>query len=90
MRVTPDGEYVFLEINPAGQYLFVEVATGQRITEALCDTLIGFDRDHLEGQGANWPAGSRSLSADVDAWQVVLATKGRRADTDGERGPCGS
>ena len=53
MRVTPDGEYVFLEINPAGQYLFVEVATGQRITEALCDTLIGFDRDHLEGQGAN-------------------------------------
>ena len=39
MRLTPDGEYVFLEVNPAGQWLFVELRTGQPITEALCDAL---------------------------------------------------
>jgi hypothetical protein len=25
LRLTPDGEYVFLEVNPSGQYLFVEL-----------------------------------------------------------------
>jgi hypothetical protein len=30
MRLTPDGRYVFLEINPAGQWLFVEHRTGSR------------------------------------------------------------
>lgn len=39
MRRTPDGRYVFLEINPAGQWLFVEERTGQRITDALCAQL---------------------------------------------------
>lgn len=48
MRQTPEGEYVFLEINPAGQWLFVEYRTGQPISDALADTLIAFnseDRD---------------------------------------------
>jgi hypothetical protein len=40
MRRTPDGEYVFLEINPAGQWLFVEERTGQQITEALADLML--------------------------------------------------
>lgn len=35
MRLTPDGEYVFLEVNPSGQWLFVEVRTGQPITDAV-------------------------------------------------------
>jgi len=35
LRLTPDGEYVFLEINPAGQFLWIEMATGQRISEAV-------------------------------------------------------
>lgn len=35
MRLTPDGEYVFLEINPAGQWLFVEEATRQPISAAM-------------------------------------------------------
>lgn len=39
MRLTPDGEYVFLEVNPAGQWLFVEEKTGQPITEALANYL---------------------------------------------------
>ncbi|HVL38285.1 MAG TPA: hypothetical protein VM328_02730 [Fimbriimonadaceae bacterium] len=40
LRLTPDGEYVFLEVNPAGQWLFIEVMTGQPITEALCDLML--------------------------------------------------
>jgi len=39
MRRTPEGRYVFLEINPAGQWLFVEERTGQRIGEAVARLL---------------------------------------------------
>jgi len=39
--LTPDGRYVFLEINPNGQYLWIEKATGLPISEALCDLLLG-------------------------------------------------
>jgi glutathione synthase/RimK-type ligase-like ATP-grasp enzyme len=45
---TPDGEHVFLEINPAGEWRFVEERTGQRITEAMAELLVG-----LSGGGAN-------------------------------------
>lgn len=40
MRLTPEGQYVFLEINPAGQFLYIEEATGQPITEALASYLV--------------------------------------------------
>jgi glutathione synthase/RimK-type ligase-like ATP-grasp enzyme len=40
LRLTPDGEYVFLEINPAGQFLWIEMETGQKIAEALAAHLI--------------------------------------------------
>jgi glutathione synthase/RimK-type ligase-like ATP-grasp enzyme len=43
MRLRPDGQYVFLEINPAGQWLFVEEATGQPIAEALARLLVQHD-----------------------------------------------
>jgi glutathione synthase/RimK-type ligase-like ATP-grasp enzyme len=39
MRLTPDGRYVFLEVNPAGQWLFIESRSGQRITEAVARLL---------------------------------------------------
>lgn len=38
-RLTPDGEYVFFEVNPAGQFLYVEHATQQPITQALANRL---------------------------------------------------
>ncbi|MEV0970775.1 MvdC/MvdD family ATP grasp protein [Microtetraspora glauca] len=38
--LTPDGRYVFLEINPNGQWLWVEELTGLPISEALCDLLL--------------------------------------------------
>lgn len=43
MRLTPAGEYVFLEINPAGQWLFIEERTGQPITAAVAATLASAD-----------------------------------------------
>ncbi len=39
MRMTPVGEYVFLEVNPAGQWLFIEGRSGQPITAALARLL---------------------------------------------------
>lgn len=40
MVVTPDGRYVFLEINPNGQYLWIEEETGLPISDAICDLLL--------------------------------------------------
>jgi glutathione synthase/RimK-type ligase-like ATP-grasp enzyme len=39
LRRTPDGDYVFLEINPAGEFLFAEYHGGFRITEAVAGWL---------------------------------------------------
>ena len=40
MILTPDGRYVFIEINANGQYLWIEYATGLPISDALCELLI--------------------------------------------------
>lgn len=39
-RLTPEGRYVFLEVNPAGQFLFIQNATGLPIAEELASRLI--------------------------------------------------
>lgn len=41
LRLTPEGEYVFLEVNTAGEFLFAENATGLPITEAVAAWLAG-------------------------------------------------
>ena len=41
LRLTPEGRYVFLEINPAGQFLYIERETGQKIAAALAAHLVG-------------------------------------------------
>src|SRR5439155_11640005 len=38
--LTPDGRYVFLEINPNGQYLWIEELTGLPISDAIRDLLM--------------------------------------------------
>lgn len=38
--VTPEGEYIFLEVNQTGQFLFVEEATGQPLLDAFTELLI--------------------------------------------------
>jgi glutathione synthase/RimK-type ligase-like ATP-grasp enzyme len=40
MILTPEGEYVFLEVNPSGQWGWIEHFTEMTITEALVDLLI--------------------------------------------------
>jgi len=40
MILTPDGRYVFLELNPTGQWHWIEQLTGLPISEALCDLLV--------------------------------------------------
>ncbi len=38
-RLTPEGEYVFLEVNPAGEFLFVEHGGGHPVTDAVAGWL---------------------------------------------------
>ena len=39
LRLTPEGEYVFLEVNPGGQYLFVELLGGVNLSERFAHFL---------------------------------------------------
>jgi glutathione synthase/RimK-type ligase-like ATP-grasp enzyme len=48
-RLTPDGQYVFLEINPAGQFLYIEQQTGQKIAAALAEKLVEGARSVSDG-----------------------------------------
>ena len=49
MRLTPDGRFVFFEVNPSGEWLFVEERSGQPITEAFAGLLLA--RDQVEAAG---------------------------------------
>jgi biotin carboxylase len=41
--LTPEGRYVFLEINPNGQFGWLEESAGLPLHDALCDLLVGLD-----------------------------------------------
>jgi glutathione synthase/RimK-type ligase-like ATP-grasp enzyme len=45
MRVTPEGEHVFLEVNPGGEYLFASDRTRQPVAQAIAAALERHDRD---------------------------------------------
>jgi hypothetical protein len=45
MRVTPEGEHVFLEVNPAGEYLFISERTDQPIPAAIAASLERHDKN---------------------------------------------
>lgn len=49
-RETPEGEWVFLEVNPAGQFLFLEPRDAHHITDAFCSLLLSAEpsRDTLD------------------------------------------
>jgi hypothetical protein len=53
LRLTPEGEYVFLEINPAGQFLWIELATGMKIADALAARL-AWGRGRAQERGEAW------------------------------------
>ena len=45
LRRTPDGRFVFLEVNPAGEWRFIEERTHQPITQAMAEFLARIDRE---------------------------------------------
>lgn len=45
LRLTPEGDYVFLEVNPAGEWRFVEERTGQPITRSMAALLARLDKE---------------------------------------------
>jgi hypothetical protein len=51
LRVTPDGDHVFLEVNPAGEYLFISRRTEQPISAAIAASLERHDRDRTKDCG---------------------------------------
>jgi glutathione synthase/RimK-type ligase-like ATP-grasp enzyme len=53
MRLTPGGDYVFLEINPAGQFMYIEAATGLPIARAMAEELHRMDRKAGEAKSAS-------------------------------------
>jgi hypothetical protein len=44
MKLTDDGEYVFLEVNPMGQFLYIEILAGLPLTAAMAE-LLAFGRE---------------------------------------------
>jgi hypothetical protein len=64
MVLTPEGRYVFLEINPNGQYLWIEEATGLPISDAICDLLLSAAPEGDPTDGGGFP---REVHDDVDA-----------------------
>jgi len=50
MKLTDEGEYVFLELNPMGQFLYIEILTGLPLTAAMAE-LLALGRGAV---GASW------------------------------------
>ncbi len=40
MIITPENEYVFLEVNPSGQWGWIEELTGMKISKAIATLLV--------------------------------------------------
>lgn len=67
MKLTPNGEYFFLEVNPQGQYLFAEILSGLPITDALTSLLLQRrDRDAAFCPADNGLADRYSRRASTD------------------------
>jgi glutathione synthase/RimK-type ligase-like ATP-grasp enzyme len=47
MAITPEGDYVFFEINPSGQYLWIEDLTKAPISEAIAELLANPKKNRL-------------------------------------------
>lgn len=52
LKVTEDGELVFLEVNPQGQFLYVEVLTGLPLVSDMADLLGMWERCPRSAAGA--------------------------------------
>lgn len=67
--LTPDGDYVFLEVNPVGQYGWIETITGLPISKAIAESLLKPRKRRVAGPqlsaggGGLEPSYSRTLTA---------------------------
>lgn len=68
LRRTPNGEYVFFEVNPSGQFLFIEMDTGQPLSASMAHLLVerGKRTAGLAEHGPTSPP-HRQTHPDVDA-----------------------
>jgi hypothetical protein len=65
--VTPQGEYVFLEVNPAGQFLWIEAQVGLPVLDALSAMLIEGRIDY------RWDSRSPAVRFDADLEKAAHA-----------------
>ena len=86
MRRTPDGRYVFLEINPSGQWLFIAQRTDQPMTETFARLLARFDGQQLDSEEANVEA-ERAAARRCSGPATVEARDKERTPADTQEGP---
>lgn len=84
LRLTPQGQYVFLEINPGGEYLFASSRTGQPVPEAIAAALTRRDAEVRAGRGGSTATGGASAS-DLRERYFNAATGGHVLGLDGDR-----
>lgn len=48
--LTPDGRFVFLEVNPSGEFFWIERTLGLPVSEAIADVVLGLAPRRLEAQ----------------------------------------
>jgi hypothetical protein len=79
MKLTDQGEYVFLELNPMGQYLYIEILAGLPLTAAMAE-LLAFGRHNRTPVAA---PGTHVIAADPS--HAERAERDTLADTRGLR-----
>ena len=66
MKLTDEGEYVFLELNPMGQYLYIEILAGLPLTAAMAELLvIGRGAVHESRQKSDTDFSPRTLAGNA-------------------------
>lgn len=71
MILTPEGRYVFLEINPGGAWLWVQMLTGMPIADAIADLLTPSSRAPEE-VAAHQPPSAPTRSTPIELPPAVL------------------
>ena len=67
LRVTPDGDFVFFEVNPQGQFLFVEILTGLPISATLARYLARHEKTNWKHRPGSRPGNPLSEQMDPPA-----------------------
>lgn len=74
LRVTPQGEHVFLEVNPAGEYLFISERTGQPIPAAIAASLERHDAEHEKQRPMTQSRAQRARRTRAQRGRVLMSS----------------